>query len=109
MEEGIRIKDAVGMQELVTQFIREMKIASGINRQRVTQAWNTVSGASRYTLDVNYDRGVVYCSLNSSVVRNQLYFQKDVIINRMNEFLASDELFVAGPAGEPAVKAIVLK
>ena len=86
-----------------------MKIASGINRQRVTQAWNTVSGASRYTLDVNYDRGVVYCSLNSSVVRNQLYFQKDVIINRMNEFLASDELFVAGPAGEPAVKAIVLK
>lgn len=109
MAEGIRRKDAVGMQELVTQFIREMKIASGINRQRVTQAWNTVSGASRYTLDVNYDRGVVYCSLNSSVVRNQLYFQKDVIINRMNEFLASDELFVAGPAGEPAVKAIVLK
>lgn len=109
MAEGIRRKDAVGMRELVTQFIREMKIASGINRQRVTQAWNTVSGASRYTLDVNYDRGVVYCSLNSSVVRNQLYFQKDVIINRMNEFLASDELFVAGPAGEPAVKAIVLK
>lgn len=109
MAEGIRRKDAVGMQELVTQFIREMKIASGINRQRVTQAWNTVSGASRYTLDVNYDRGVVYCSLNSSVVRNQLYFQKDVIINRMNEFLASDDLFVAGPAGEPAVKAIVLK
>ena len=32
MANGIRRKDAVGMQELVSQYIREMKIASGINR-----------------------------------------------------------------------------
>lgn len=97
------------MQELVSQFIRDMKIASGINRQRVTEAWNTVSGASRYTLDVGYERGVVYCSLSSSVVRNQLYFQKDVIMQRMNEFLAHDDLFVRGPKDGPAVKALVLR
>ena len=28
-------KDAQGMQELVSQYIREMKLASGYNRQRV--------------------------------------------------------------------------
>ena len=28
-------RDAVGMDELVEQFIRDMKLASGINRQRV--------------------------------------------------------------------------
>lgn len=97
------------MQELVSQFIREMKIASGINRQRVAEAWEKVTGASRYTLDVNYDRGVVYCSLSSSVVRNQLYFQKDVIMHKMNEFLAADDLFVKDPKGNPSVKALVLK
>ena len=109
MANGIRRKDAVGMQELVSQYIREMKIASGINRQRVTEAWEKVSGASRYTLDVNYDKGVVYCSLSSSVVRNQLYFQRDVILQKMNEFLVADELFIRDNKGGMAVKTLVLK
>ena len=109
MANGIRRKEAVGMQELISQFIVEMKISSGINRQRVEEAWNQVSGVSRYTLDVSYEKGVVYCSLSSSVVRNQLYFQRDVILQKMNEFLASDELFVSDMKGGPAVKALVLK
>ena len=109
MANGIRRKEAVGMQELISQFIVEMKISSGINRQRVEEAWNQVSGVSRYTLDVSYEKGVVYCSLSSSVVRNQLYFQRDVILQKMNEFLASDELFVSDMKGGPAVKTLVLK
>lgn len=109
MADGIRRKEAVGMQELVSQYIREMKIASGINRQRVTEAWNVVSGASRYTLDVSFDRGVAYCVISSSVVRNQLYFQKDAILQKMNEFLAEDDLFVKGAKGGPAIKTLVLK
>ena len=109
MADGIRRKEAVGMQELVSHFIREMKLASGINRQRVTEAWNVVSGASRYTLDVNFDKGVVYCVLSSSVVRNQLYFQKDVILQKMNEFLEADELFVKDAKGGKPVKMLVLR
>ena len=109
MADGIRRKEPVGMQELVSLFIREMKIASGINRQRVTEAWNAVSGASRYTLDVNFDRGIAYCSISSSVVRNQLYFQKDVLLQKMNEVLSKDELFVTDSKGGPAVKTLVLK
>lgn len=97
------------MPELVSQFIREMKLSSGINRQRVVEAWNKASGASRYTLDVSFDKGVAYCVLTSSVVRNQLYFQKDLILQRMNEFLDEDELFIKGPKGGPAVKTLVLK
>ena len=109
MANGIRRKEAVGMQELISQYIVEMKISSGINRKRVEEAWNQISGASRYTLGVTYDRGVVYCSLSSSVVRNQLYFQRDVILQKMNEFLAADELFVGDRSGGPAVKTLVLK
>ena len=107
MANGIRRKDAVGMQELVSQYIREMKIASGINRQRVTEAWEKVSGASRYTLEVSLDRGVLYVTLNSSMARNQLYFQRDVLLKKVNEFLEADSLFVKG-AG-PAVRNIILK
>ena len=103
----LRRKDAVGMEDLVQDFIREMKLSSGINRQRAAEAWNTVSGASRYTIDVSLDKGILYVVLNSSMARNQLYFQKDVLLRKVNECLDADTLFVKGDG--PAVRNIVLK
>ena len=103
----LRRKDAVGMDRLVQEFIREMKIASGVNKCRAREAWNHASGASRYTLDINLDKGVLYVTLNSSMARNQLYFQRDILVQKMNEFLENDPIFVKGT--EPAVKTIILK
>ena len=113
MEEGhknnaLRRRNAVGMDELVEEFIREMKLASGINRQRVREAWNVVSGAGRYTIDVQIVNGVMYCNMASSMVRNQLYFQKDVILAQINEYLKNDALYVKN-GDNPFVKDIVLK
>lgn len=102
-----RRKEAVGMEQLVQDFIREMKLESGVNKHRAYEAWNAVSGASRYTLDVSLEKAVLYVSLNSSMARNQLYFQRDVLLTKINEFLDNDPMFVKG-AG-PAVKSIVLK
>lgn len=107
-ENRLRRKEAVGMEQLVHDFIREMKISSGINRQRAAEAWNTVSGAARYTLDVALDKGILYVTLNSSMARNQLYFQRDLLRSKVNEFLEKDELFVKSPGSE-AVRSIVLK
>lgn len=105
---ALRRREAVGMNELVENFIKEMKLASGLNRQRVVEAWHVVSGAQRYTVDVTFRNKVVYCTLGSSMVRNQLYFQKDVLLGQMNEYLASDELFVK--EGEPPyITEIVLR
>lgn len=95
------------MEQLVQDFIREMKLASGVNKHRAFDAWNTVSGASRYTLDVALEKGVLYVTLNSSMARNQLYFQRDVILTKINEFLDNDPMFVKGEG--PAIKSIVLK
>ena len=107
-ENRLRRKEAVGMEQLVQDFIREMKISSGLNRQRAAEAWNTVSGASRYTLDVSLDKGILYVVMNSSMARNQLYFQRDALVKKLNDFLENDELFVKSP-GHPAVRSIVLK
>ena len=106
-ENRLRRKEAVGMEQLVQDFIREMKLSSGMNTQRAAEAWNSVSGASRYTLSVSLDKGVLYVVMNSSLARNQLYFQRDVLLKKINEFLDNDSLFVKGPG--PAVRNIVLK
>ena len=91
---GLRRQEAVGMEELVRQFVRDMRLTAGLDRQRVSDAWAAVSGAGRYTLDVSYDKGVMVCAISSSVVRNQLYFQRDSLLSRINEYLASDGLSV---------------
>ena len=105
----LRRQDALGMEELVSQFVREMKLTSGLNRQRVADAWNQVSGAGKYTLSTTYERGVLTCFISSSLVRNQLYFQRDVLLKKINEFLAADNLFTSDQNGGQAVKMLVLK
>ena len=105
----LRRKEAIGMDELVSQFVRDMKLVSGLNRQRVADVWGHVSGAGRYTLSTTYERGVLTCFISSSLIRNQLYFQRDVLVRRMNECLADDELFENAADGSPAIKTLVLK
>lgn len=100
-------KEAVGMEELVTAFIREMKLSSGLNRQRVLEAWDAVTGASPYTLSKSFAKGVLYVSLSSSVIRSQLFFQRTDIAARINQVLAEDDLFTGTAAGY--VKSIILR
>lgn len=105
---GLRRRDAVGMSELVEDFIRDMKLASGLNRQRVAAAWNAVSGAQRYTVDIYVRDKVMYCTLGSSMVRNQLYFQKDVLLAQINEYLESDRMYIK-EGDRPYIKELILK
>lgn len=109
--QGNRIgrKEAQGMTELVAQYIREMKLASGFNCQRVFEAWNVVSGASAYTVGRFFRDGMLYCTISSSVVRNQLYFQKDILLKKMNEYLDKDELLVRDNLSGPVIKNLILR
>lgn len=109
--DGNRIgrKDAQGMEELITQYIREMKLTSGFNRQRIFEAWDAVSGASRYTIDRFFRDGMLYCTISSSVVRNQLYFQRDVLVQKMNEYLDHDSMLVRDAKEAPVIRNLILK
>ena len=105
----LRRKEAVGMEDLMLQYLRDMKLTSGMNRQRATEAWNTVSGASRYTLSVTFERGVMTCAISSSLVRNQLYFQRDVLVQKLNEYLDKDDMVIRDHVKGPIVKELILR
>ena len=104
-----RRQEAVGMDALVKEFIREMHLSAGLNRQRIEEAWAKVSDAGMYTLDIRYDKGVLYCTINSSMVRNQLYFQQDVLVQALNEELRNDELLIWDWSKGPCIKSLVLR
>ena len=41
----IRRKEALTMEEVIDQFIKSAKLASGLNTQRIFSAWDECSGA----------------------------------------------------------------
>ena len=86
-------REAVGMDELVEEYIREMKLTSGLNRQRVFAAWDKVSGVGDRTVS-RYLRGrVLYVGLSSSALRQQLYCQRAALLEKVNAVLKEDGLY----------------
>lgn len=67
---------------------------------RVIEAWPEVvgKGVAAYTRSIALRNGVLYVSLSSPIVRNELYYIRDRIIARLNE-----------RAEAPVVRQIVFK
>lgn len=97
------------MDELVQLFIKSMKLSAGLNTRRIFEAWDQASGASRYTLRRYFRDGKLYVTLSSSMVRNQLGFQKEALKDRINEILRGDELFVKDDPLVNHVEELILK
>ena len=106
---GISRKDPMAMEELVQMFIKSMKLSAGLNTRRIFEAWDAASGASRYTLRRYFRDGKLYITLNSSMVRNQLGFQKAELVDRINEILREDELFLKDDPQVKYVEELILK
>lgn len=102
-------KNALSMGEVISLYIREMKLSSGLNTRRIFSAWDDVSGAAQFTLKKFFRDGRLYITLSSSVIRNQLSFQKIVLLEKINEYLSNDDLFVKDCSPYPFVHDLILK
>ena len=102
-------KNAITLGDALMEMIRQMKMSSGLNTQRIFSAWDEASGAGPCTLKKFFRDGILYITLNSSVIRSQLSFQKDAILEKINAILASDELFTKSDPKVGYVKEIRLK
>ena len=105
----IRRKEALTMEEVIEEYIKSAKMASGLNTQRIFAAWDECSGAGPYTLKRYFRSGTLYVTLNSSVIRNQLSFQKAALIEKMNATLSEDRLFTSDNRTVGYVQELVLK
>ena len=105
----IRRKEALSMEEVIEEYIKSAKIAAGLNTQRVFAAWDECSGAGPFTLKRYFRSGTLYITLNSSVIRNQLSFQKAALIEKMNATLSGDRLFTSDNRTVGYVQDLVLR
>ena len=100
-------KSALPLEELIHEFIRTSRLTPGLNTRRIFAAWDTASGAARYTVRRYFRDGRLYVTVDSSVVRSQLSFQREALLEKVNALLAQDELFTGD--GSPAVQELILK
>ncbi len=105
----IRRKEALPMEKVIEEFIKSAKLASGLNTQRIFTAWDECSGAGPFTLKRYFRSGTLYVTLSSSVIRNQLYFQKEALIEKMNAVLSEDHLFTKDNRTTGFVRELVLR
>ena len=102
-------KTAAPLSELIRTWLKSERLTAGLNTQRIYAAWDAASGAGRYTVRRYFRDGRLYITVDSSVVRSQLYFQRDTLVAKINARLAEDELFTRDDARVGLVKELVLK
>lgn len=105
----LKRKEAIPLSNALQDFLRAYKLTAALNTQRVFEAWDEVSGAARYTTNRFYKDGKLYITTNSSVARSQLQFQKDILVERINELLSQDELFTKDDKFVGYVKQLIIK
>lgn len=71
---------------VMKQFIEKNKLQSGIDNIIVQDAWKSLmgNGVNSYTKEVSLKGTTLYVSLTSAVLREELSYGKDKIINLIN-------------------------
>lgn len=92
--EHISIKDAL------KEFVKTNKLEKGLDKVNAAEAWAKLmgNGVNNYTTSVRLERETLYVQLSSSVLREELSYGKQKIIDILN-----DEL------GKVIIKKLVLR
>ena len=105
----IERKTAQPVGDALRAYLKAYHLTPGLNTQRVFAAWDQASGAAAYTIRRWYRDGILYITLNSSVIRGQLNIQRQFLLEKINEILAGDELFIQDEPLVGYVKELRLK
>ncbi|MBQ2521737.1 MAG: DUF721 domain-containing protein [Bacteroidales bacterium] len=89
----IPLKKTLSIAQAVKLWMKSEHLGATFNTRRIFNAWDAASGAAPYTLKRYFRDGTLHITLSSSVVRSQLAFQKDTLIEKINRLLEQDELF----------------
>jgi len=83
-------ESAVG--DILNEIIMSNKLESGLNQVSVIDAWKNLmgNGVNNYTRNVALRNGTLYVELTSAVLREELSYGKDKIIQMINEELGKD-------------------
>lgn len=94
-----RHNDNMSLSDALKEFVDTNKLQKGLDRIDVQDAWAKLmgNGVNNYTTGVQLKNTTLYVQLSSSVLREELSYGKEKIINLLNEAL-----------GKPLIKKLIL-
>jgi len=84
--------NSLNMGEALDAFIKKNKLEKGLDRVDAKEAWVKLmgNGVNNYTTAVELRKEVLFVSLSSSVLREELSLGKSKIITMLNEELGKE-------------------
>ena len=88
------------IQDAIQQFLRKSRLKGGIQAMQIGEVWEQIMGKtiSKYTDNIQIINQTLFISTQVAPLKNELLYQKDKIIERVNEAL-----------GEKAITDVVIK
>lgn len=77
--------------DVLRQFLRQQGLETPLNEYRLVDAWKDVVGPviTRYTMNLFIKNQVLYVSLSSSVIRQELMMGREMLIRNLNAQVGS--------------------
>ena len=90
----------ISLQDAIQQFLQKSRLKSGIQALRIEDIWEDVMGKTiaKYTDKIQIINHTLYITSSVAPLKNELLYQKEKIIERVNEAL-----------GEKLVKDVIIK
>ncbi len=88
------------MQDAIKQYLKQSRLKGGIQSLQIEDVWEKIMGKTiaRYTDKIQIINHTLFISSTVAPLKNELLYQKDKIIERVNEAL-----------GEKVINEVVIK
>jgi hypothetical protein len=79
----------LSLQEAMKQFLKQSKLKSGVQAVQISEIWEKIMGKTiaRYTENIQIIGQTLFISTTVAPLKNELLYQRDIIIQRVNEAL----------------------
>lgn len=87
-----RFSEESPIGDVLKRFINDNKLQDGIDKIDVREAWKTLmgNGVNNYTTEILLKGNTLYVALSSAVLREELSYGKNKIIQMINEELKKE-------------------
>ena len=87
-----RHNEHLSLSDALKEFVSENHLQSGLDKIDVAHAWEQLmgKGVNNYTTSVQLNGSVLYVKLSSSVLREELSYGKEKIVNMLNEAIGKE-------------------
>lgn len=81
------MSDAISLGDALKQFLNKSRLKNNIQSLQISEHWGKIMGVtiSKYTDRIEVKNGTLFIYTNVAPLKNELVFQKELIISRMNE------------------------